>query len=116
MDEIRNKYVLVSFKDRTSKQKSLQFEVIDLDIYRATARCAAFTTSKERILHWIRTFQFRYYEPLRDNNDYLVEWIDRPGYDGFSFQEIEINIYKVDSTHAAPPPDPSQRRTCRRHG
>ena len=95
MDEIQNKYALGSFKDRTNKQSKLKFEEIDLEIYRAQARCAAFVTSKERILHWIKSFQFRYYETLKDNDEYLVEWIDGPGYDGFTFQEIEIKIYNM---------------------
>lgn len=77
----------------------------------------AFTTSKERILHWIRSFQFCYYEMLRDNDAYLVEWIDRPGYDCFSFQEMEIKIYKsiyickVESNNTALSPDPSESAT-----
>ena len=33
MDEIQNKYVLYESKERSSKQKQIKFEIIDLDIY-----------------------------------------------------------------------------------
>ena len=34
MDEIQNKCVLYESKERSSKQKQIKFEIIDLDIYR----------------------------------------------------------------------------------
>ena len=108
MDEIQNKYVLDAFKKRTNKQKALKFEDIDLDVYRPSAHCATFTTQEERIFHWIRTFQFHYYETLKDNDEYLVQRIGYSGYDGSTFQEIEIQIDKVDSNEAAPSPGLSQ--------
>lgn len=106
MDEIKNKYILGSFKERPSKQKAaLKFEDIDLGTYHPRAHCAAITTLKERTFHWIRSFQFCYYETLKDNVAYLAEWINRPGYNCISFQEIEIKINKVESNHTASPPD-----------
>ena len=100
MDEIRNKYVINHFKERTHKQKALKFEDIDLEVYKASAKCAVFLTSEERILHWIRTFQFRYYESLKDNNSYLIDGIDHENFDSSNFQEVEIKIYKVDVEHS----------------
>ena len=77
MEEIQTKYPIKKFKERTSKQRSVEFEEIDLDLYRPAAKCASFLTSESRILHWIQTFQFRYYESLKDSGNILVEWIDR---------------------------------------
>lgn len=96
MDEIQTKYVVGSFKERTGKQKSLRFEEIDLDLYKPSARCAAFTTSKDRILHWIKTFQYRYFESLKDDPSYLIKWIDHEDYTCSNFQEIEIKLLKID--------------------
>ena len=96
MDEIQHKYVISHFKERSSKQKAVKFENIDLEVYKPSAKCAAFITSEERILHWIRTFQFRYFESLKDDENYYIEWIDHENYDSSSFQEIEIKIFKID--------------------
>ena len=38
MDEIQNKYVLYESKERSSKQKQIKFEIIDLDIYRGKVK------------------------------------------------------------------------------
>jgi hypothetical protein len=96
MDEIQHKYVISHFKERSSKQKAVKFENIDLEVYKPSAKCAAFITSEERILHWIRTFQFRYFESLKDDENYYIEWIDHENYNSSSFQEIEIKIFKID--------------------
>ena len=88
----------------------MKFEEIDLDIYKPSSKCAAFVTSEERILHWIRTFQFRYYETLKDNNSYYIEWMDHENFDSSNFQEIEIKINKIDFEHTAELPDLSQHR------
>lgn len=110
MDEIQSKYLISHFKERANKQKAVKFEEIDLDIYKPSSKCAAFVTSEERILHWIRTFQFRYYETLKDNNSYYIEWMDHENFDSSNFQEIEIKIYKIDFEHTAELPDLSQHR------
>lgn len=78
----------------------MKFEEIDLEVYKPAAKCAAFVTSEELILHWIRTFQFRYYESLKDDTHFFIEWIDRENYDSTTFQEIEIKIFKIDHEHA----------------
>ena len=96
MDEIETKYVIGTFKERTGKQKSLKFEDIDFDIYKPSARCAAFITSKDRILHWIKTFQNRYFESLKDDSSFLIKWIDHEDYTYTNFQEIEIKLFKID--------------------
>lgn len=101
MDEIQSKYLISHFKERANKQKAVKFEEIDLDIYKPSSKCGTFVTSEERILHWIRTFQFRYYETLKDNDSYYIEWIDHENYDPSNFQEIEIKIYKIDFKHTA---------------
>ena len=92
MEEIQAKYLIKKFKERTSKQRSLKFEEIDLDLYRAAAKCASFITSEERILHWVKTFQYRYYETLKDSGDFLIKWIDHEGHESANFKEIEIKI------------------------
>ena len=38
MDEIQNKYVLYESKERSSKQKQIKFEIIDLDFYRGKVK------------------------------------------------------------------------------
>ena len=38
MDKIQNKYVLYESKERSSKQKQIKFEIIDLDIYRGKVK------------------------------------------------------------------------------
>lgn len=105
MDEIQNKYVLDEFKERSNKQKQIKFEIIDLEIYCASACCAAFMMTKDLILNWVRAFPFNYHKTLMDYDNYLVEWNDCPNNNGSTFQEIQIKIYKVDPpTKAAPPP------------
>ena len=105
MDEIQNKYVLNKFKERSNKQKQIRFEIIDLEIYCASACCAAFMMTKDLILNRVRAFLFNYHETLMDYDNYLVEWNDRPSKNGSTFQEIEIKIYKVDPPRkVAPPP------------
>ena len=108
MDEIQTKYVINDFKERTGKQKSLQFEEINLDLYRPSARCAAFTTSKDRILHWIKTLQYHYFETLQDDHSYLIKWIDHANYSSTTFQEVEIKLFKLDSEHVSDTCDLSQ--------
>ena len=108
MDEIQTKYVINDFKERTGKQKSLQFEEINLDLYRPSARCAAFTTSKDRILHWIKTLQYHYFETLKDDHSYLIKWIDHANYSSTTFQEVEIKLFKLDSEHVSDTCDLSQ--------
>ena len=90
MDKIQTKYNEV--KERTDKHKSLQFEEINLDLYRPSARCAAFTTPKERILHWIETLQYRYFETLEDDLSYLMKWIDHENYTSTTIQEVENRL------------------------
>lgn len=96
MDEIQAKYVINDFKERTGKQKGLKFEEINLDLYRPSTRCVAFTTSKDRILHWIKTLQYCYFETLKDDHSYLIQWIDHANYTSTTFQEIEIKLFKLD--------------------
>ena len=99
MDEIQDKYVVSHFKERSGKQKALKFETVDLEIYKPSAKCAAFSTSEDRILYWIRSLQLRYFDSLKDNDEYLIDWIDHENYDSTSFQEVEIKIYKTDLEH-----------------
>ena len=100
MEEIQTKYAIKKFKERTNKQKSVKFEEIDLELYRAAAKCASFATSEERILHWVKTFQFRYFETLKDSGDFLIDWIDHEDHESTNFQEIEIKISSIN--HEAP--------------
>ena len=100
MEEIQTKYAIKKFKERTSKQKSVKFEEIGLELYRAAAKCASFATSEERILHWVKTFQFRYFETLKDSGNFLIDWIDHEDHESTNFQEIEIKISSIN--HEAP--------------
>lgn len=99
MDEIQDQYVVSHFKERSGKQKALKFETIDLEIYKPSSKCAAFSTSEDRILYWITSLQLRYFDALKANDEYLIDWIDHENYDSTSFQEVEIKIYKTDHEH-----------------
>ena len=89
MEEIQNKYPIKTFKEKTNKQKVIKFEEVDLSLYKPSARCVSFATSEQRILHWIRTFQLRYFESLDDSTDFLIEWIDHQSSDSPCFEKTE---------------------------
>ena len=92
MDDLQNKYSIKSFDGKSGKQRKLQHEEIDLSIYRPTARCAAFTTSEDKILFWVKALQDHYYELLRDNSDYHIQWIDHLNGDESAYEHIELKI------------------------
>jgi len=82
------------FKEQTGEQKAWKFEDTDLGFYKPVAKCAAFLTSKDRILRWLKTFQYRYYETLKYDDTYLIKWINHV------FQDTEIKIFQVDQRAA----------------
>ena len=99
MHEIQDKYVVSHFKEQSGKQKALKFETIDLEIYKPSAKCTVFSTSEDRMLYWIRSLKLRYFDSLKDNDKYLIDWTDHGDYDSTSFQEVETKIYKTDHEH-----------------
>lgn len=72
MEEIKAKYVLSDFKEKSGKRWQLQFESI-VDIYRPAGRCTSFQTSLDQIHYWIYSFQQRYYKTLKDSTGFLSE-------------------------------------------
>lgn len=70
-------------------------------IYKSTnlQLCAAIFTSEDRILHWVRSLQLWYFDPPKDNNQNLVDWINHESYDSTAFQEVEIQISKTNQEH-----------------
>lgn len=101
MEEIKAKYIISDFKEKSGKRKLLKFESIDLDIYKPSAHCASFLTSPDRIHYWIYSFQQRYYETLKDSTHFKVIWIDHEESSGTtSFQDIEIKILSIIHTRA----------------
>ena len=103
MEEIRSKYVLTPFTERTGKQKKLKFEEIDLELYKSSARCAAFKTSQDNILHWIKAIQHQYFDALKDSSTLTVKWIDCLNKDETQFDSIELKVFhsRHDNKHEA---------------
>ena len=97
MEDIRQKYKIKTFLEKTGKHKKLNFENIKIDIYRPSARCAGFFTSEENILFWIKALSDQYYEGIKDNADYLVSWIDHTIKNGTEFEDIEVKISHTDT-------------------
>ena len=109
MEEIKAKYIISDFKEKSGKRKLLKFESIDLDIYKPSARCASFLTSPDRIHYWIYSFQQRYYETLKDSTHFKVIWIDHEESSGTTtFQDIEIKILSIAKDHPHSSGDLSQ--------
>ena len=109
MEEIKAKYIISDFKEKSGKRKLLKFESIDLDIYKPSARCASFLTSPDRIHYWIYSFQQRYYETLKDSTHFKVIWIDHEESSGTTtFQDIEIKILSIVEDHPHSSSDLSQ--------
>ena len=97
MEDIRQKYKIKTFLEKTGKHKKLNFEDIKIDIYRPSARCAGFFTSEENILFWIKALNDQYYKGIKDNADYLVSWIDHTIKNGTEFKDIEVTISHTDT-------------------
>ncbi len=57
---MQKKYTIKPFKEKNGKQRKLKHEEIDISLYKPAAHCVAFTTSEDRILYWLKTFQDRY--------------------------------------------------------
>lgn len=109
MEEIKAKYIISDFKEKSGKRKLLKFESIDLDIYKPSAHCASFLTSPDRIHYWIYSFQQRYYETLKDSTHFKVIWIDHEESSGTTpFQDIEIKILSIAEDHPHASGDLSQ--------
>lgn len=88
IDEIQDKYVVGHFKECPSKHRALKFETINLEIKKPSAKCTAFSTSEDRILHWIRSLQLCSFDPLKDNDQFLIDWINHENYNSTSFQDL----------------------------
>ena len=99
MEEIKSKYIIRKFKERSGKQRDLKFEEIDINFYKPSAKCVSFITDEHRILYWIMALQLRYYEHLKDSDQFFIKWIDHHDDTLEYFKEVEIKIYKT------PPPD-----------
>ena len=56
------------------------------------ANCAAFVTSEDRILFWIKALQESYFDLLEDNDDYHIKWIDHLNTDDSGFEHIEMKV------------------------
>ena len=95
MEELQDKYVIKSFNSRSGKQKKLKFEEIDLSLYKQSAKCAAFVTSEDRILFWVKALQESYFDLLEDNDEYLIKWIDHLTYDNSSYEHIEMKVSRI---------------------
>ena len=109
MEEIKTKYIISDFKEKSGKRKLLKFESIDMDIYKPSARCASFLTSPDRIHYWIYSLQQRYYETLNDSTLFKVIWIDHEESSGTTtFQDIEIKILSIAEDHPHSSGDLSQ--------
>ncbi len=89
---MQKKYTIKPFKEKNGKQRKLKHEEIDISLYKPAARCVAFTTSEDRILYWLKTFQDRYYETLDNNNQYHVNWIDHYNEDNTIFEQVEVKV------------------------
>lgn len=59
-------------------------------LYKPSAHCVAFFTTKEWILYWVKAVHDQYFEPLSENNHYHVSWIDRYSDDETAFEHIEL--------------------------
>ena len=92
MEELQKKYVIKSFNSKSSRQKKLKFEEIDLSVYKSSAKCAAFVTSEDRILFWVKALQESYFDLLEDNDDYHIKWIDHLNSDDSGFEHIEMKV------------------------
>lgn len=92
MEDLQKKYVIKSFDSRKGKQNKLKEEEIDLSLYKASARCAAFLTSENRILFWVKALQDQYLDALDSNDDYHIKWIDHANDDASAFKHIELKI------------------------
>ena len=55
------------FHAPTASAKPALFESIDPSLYQPSVRCAAFCTSKDRLLHWIYVLANRYYNHLNNH-------------------------------------------------
>ena len=92
MEELQKKYVIKSFNSKSSRQKKLKFEEIDLSVYKSSAKCAAFVTSEDRILFWVKALQESYFDLLEDSDDYHIKWIDHLNSDDTGFEHIEMKV------------------------
>ena len=92
MEELQKKYVIKSFNSKSSRQKKLKFEEIDLSVCKSSAKCTAFVTSEHRILFWVKALQQSYFDLLEDNDDYHIKWIDHLNSDDTGFEHIEMKV------------------------
>ena len=92
MEELQKKYIIKSFNSKSSRQKKLKFKEIDLSVYKSSAKCAAFVTSEDRILFWVKALQESYFDLLKDNDDYHIKWIDHLNSDDSGFEHIEMKV------------------------
>ena len=99
MDDLLNKYSIKSIDVKSGKQWKLQHEELDLSIYGPTARRAAFTTSEDQILFWVKALQDHYYELLGDNSEYHIKWIDHLNGDNSAYEHIELKISHLNQEH-----------------
>ena len=95
MEELQNKYVIKAFNSKSGKQRKLKFEEIDLSLYKSSAKCAAFMTSEDRILFWVKALQESYFDLLEDNDDYHIKWIDHLNNDDSGFEHIEMKASRL---------------------
>lgn len=93
---------------KSGKQKKLKFEEIDLSLYKSSAKCAAFLTSEDGILFWVKTLQKSYFGLLEDNDDYHIKWIDHLNNDDSGFEHIKMKVSRLtavpDYWHYSPLP------------
>lgn len=61
------RYLVDKFHAPTTSAKPALFESTDPSLYQPSARCAAFCTSKDRLLHWICVLANRYYNHLNNH-------------------------------------------------
>lgn len=66
-----------------------------MSLYKHSAKCAAFVTSEDRILFWIRPLQESYFDLLEDNDEYHIKWIDHLNYANLGYKHIEMKVSRI---------------------
>ena len=88
-DPLFSRYQL-SCEIKKSRKMQVPFEILDNNLYNPCANMVAFSTSRERLIIWIKAPYFRYYMGLKDSASFNVCWEEQERNDASKCDKIQI--------------------------